>query len=206
MITQSLLASSAVKNASNQSPTATKTLGYFAQEQFAFRDRLFVTGALRTDQNTAFGTQFASVTYPSAQVAWEAIEADGSQEVLGFGTALDNRWFLARFMKPEAMAELAPKQSPAWRGLAVSILHRLVLEKLVDERLGGRPGCQYVHRLDEVIAAVSAKSCDLAALVPPVTVEHVETIAGRHETMPAKSTYFYPKVLTGLVFNSLKSH
>jgi uncharacterized protein (DUF1015 family) len=33
---------------------------------------------------------------------------------------------------------------------------------------------------------------------------HVEEIAGRRETMPAKSTYFYPKVLTGMVFNSLK--
>jgi len=62
--------SGAVKNASNQSPTATKTLGYFGQSQFSFRDRLFLTTAIRSDQNTAFGTQFRAVVYPSAQVAW----------------------------------------------------------------------------------------------------------------------------------------
>jgi TonB-linked SusC/RagA family outer membrane protein len=60
----------AVKNASNQQPTATKTLGYFAQGQAAFRDRMFLTAAVRSDQNTAFGTQFKSVVYPSAQFAW----------------------------------------------------------------------------------------------------------------------------------------
>ncbi len=62
--------SGAVKTASNVSPTATKTLGYFAQTQLSFRDRLFLTGAMRGDQNTAFGTQYKGVTYPSAQLAW----------------------------------------------------------------------------------------------------------------------------------------
>jgi uncharacterized protein (DUF1015 family) len=49
-------------------------------------------------------------------------------------------------------------------------------------------------------------SCDLAALVPPATMGHVERIAGNREKMPPKSTYFYPKLLTGLVFNSLKTN
>ena len=44
----------------------------------------------------------------------------------------------------------------------------------------------------------------MACLVPPATMEHVEPIAGNREKMPPKSTYFYPKLLTGLVFNSLK--
>ena len=44
----------------------------------------------------------------------------------------------------------------------------------------------------------------MAVLVPPATMGHVETIAGNLEKMPPKSTYFYPKLLTGLVYNSLK--
>ena len=56
--------SGAVKGASNQSPTATKTLGYYAQEQVALRDRLFLTAAFRYDQNSAFGTKFKGVAYP----------------------------------------------------------------------------------------------------------------------------------------------
>jgi outer membrane receptor protein involved in Fe transport len=62
--------SGAVKNASNQSPTATKTLGYYAQEQVAFRDRLFVTGAVRYDQNTAFGTAYKGVPYPKLSLSY----------------------------------------------------------------------------------------------------------------------------------------
>jgi uncharacterized protein (DUF1015 family) len=43
-------------------------------------------------------------------------------------------------------------------------------------------------------------------LVPPATMGHVEQIAGNREKMPPKSTYFYPKLLSGLVFNPLKGN
>jgi TonB-linked SusC/RagA family outer membrane protein len=62
--------SGAVKNASNQSPTATKTLGYYGQEQLGLRDRLFLTAALRYDQNTAFGTQYKGVPYPKFSASY----------------------------------------------------------------------------------------------------------------------------------------
>jgi TonB-linked SusC/RagA family outer membrane protein len=62
--------SGAVKDASNQSPTATKTLGYYIQEQLALRDRLFLTGAVRYDQNTAFGTQYKGVPYPKLSASY----------------------------------------------------------------------------------------------------------------------------------------
>ena len=53
-----------------EATTATKTLGLFVEEQLSFRDRLFVTGALRSDQNSAFGTNFQHVLYPKASVSW----------------------------------------------------------------------------------------------------------------------------------------
>ena len=52
--------------------------------------------------------------------------------------------------------------------------------------------------------AIGAKSCDLACLVPPARIDDVETIASKFEKMPPKSTYFYPKLLSGLVFNPLE--
>ena len=52
--------------------------------------------------------------------------------------------------------------------------------------------------------AAAAKSCQLACLVPACGMEHVEAIAGNREKMPPKSTYFYPKLLTGMVFNPLE--
>jgi uncharacterized protein (DUF1015 family) len=57
-----------------------------------------------------------------------------------------------------------------------------------------------------VTDAVAGKQCQLAVLVPPASMHHVEEIAGNLEKMPPKSTYFYPKVLSGLVFHSLKSN
>jgi outer membrane receptor protein involved in Fe transport len=53
-------------------PTATKTLGFYAQQQAELRDRLFLTVAARTDQNSAFGTKFQRVVYPKASVSWLA--------------------------------------------------------------------------------------------------------------------------------------
>jgi uncharacterized protein (DUF1015 family) len=63
-----------------------------------------------------------------------------------------------------------------------------------------------VHLLSEVDDAIDTGACDLVALVPPAGMDHVESIAGHGEKMPPKSTYFYPKLLTGLVFNSLKTN
>ena len=55
-------------------PSADKTLGYYLQEQATLRDRLFVTVALRTDQNSAFGSKSTSITYPKASLSWIASE------------------------------------------------------------------------------------------------------------------------------------
>jgi len=65
-----VVGSAATRLGSNQLMTATKTLGVYVQEQVALRDRLFLTGAVRTDQNSAFGTNFQRVFYPKASVSW----------------------------------------------------------------------------------------------------------------------------------------
>jgi TonB-linked SusC/RagA family outer membrane protein len=62
--------SAATPTSNSTPPTATKTLGYYVQEQFSYRDRVFVTGAIRTDQNTAFGTSYQGVWYPKLQASW----------------------------------------------------------------------------------------------------------------------------------------
>jgi uncharacterized protein (DUF1015 family) len=139
-----------------------------------------------------------------ARDAWERIEADVGQELLGFGTVADGVWQTARFRAAPVMAELAPEHGPAWRGLAVSVLHVLVLNRVLPERVGGRPECRYVHLLAEVTDAVGSRHCQLAVLVPPASMTHVEQIAGNLEKMPPKSTYFYPKLLSGLAFSPLK--
>jgi TonB-linked SusC/RagA family outer membrane protein len=53
-----------------EATTQTKTLGLFAEEQLAFNDRLYLTGGVRADQNSAFGTRFQRVLYPKVSVSW----------------------------------------------------------------------------------------------------------------------------------------
>lgn len=150
-----------------------------------------------------FQVETAGKGEAGARAAWETIEADGAQELLGFGTVADGIWQTARFRSPALMEKLAATHGPAWRSLAVSILHEVALNHLLRDGLHVQPQCRYVHLLREAIDDVAAKGCQLAALVPPATMKHVEQIAGNLERMPPKSTYFYPKLLSGLVFNPL---
>ena len=150
--------------------------------------------------------EFDCVAYPpgpdQALALWNAIEIEGEQNVLGFGTVADGGWVQARLRSDATMDSLVPEHSADWRSLGVSILHVLVLKKLLGDL--GTISYRYVHLLDEVLADVAAKGCDLACLVPPARMEHVESIASNLEKMPPKSTYFYPKLLTGLVLNPLR--
>jgi uncharacterized protein (DUF1015 family) len=141
----------------------------------------------------------------AAHRLWKRIELDDSQDVFGFGTATDGVWSFARVVDASPMAKLAAEQSAAWRELGVSLLHKLVIDHLLKrESPQAAPQFKYVHLLEEATAALAAKSCDLACLVPPARIDHVEAIASKFEKMPPKSTYFYPKLLSGLVFNPLE--
>ncbi len=158
---------------------------------------------LRTALQRYFQVETVGTGDKGARDTWELMEADGTQAVLGFGTTADQTWQLARLKDASPMDQLAATHSPDWRRLAVSVLHVLVLDKLIAEEVGGQPACRYVHQLKEVTDAAGARECSLAALVPPATMRHVAQIAGNLEKMPPKSTYFYPKLLSGLVFNPL---
>ncbi|MDX2038045.1 MAG: DUF1015 domain-containing protein [Isosphaeraceae bacterium] len=149
-----------------------------------------------------FAVEFVGEGDEGTRSAWESIEINEDQDILGFATTADNRRITARLLTDERMDALCPEHGPEWRSLGVSVLHELVFRDLLGDL--GAPSCRYVHRLDEVVAATRDPGVDLACLVPPATMDLVENIASNHEKMPPKSTYFYPKLLTGLVLNPLK--
>lgn len=70
----STVAQASTRNGSATWPTATKTLGLFAQEVLSLNERLFLTAAVRSDQNSAFGSKFQNALYPKASVSWLASE------------------------------------------------------------------------------------------------------------------------------------
>ncbi len=63
---------------------------------------------------------------------------------------------------------------------------------------------EYVHRVDEVVSGLRSGAFPLAALVMPAGVEDVRALSLMGERMPAKSTYFFPKLASGLVINPLE--
>lgn len=140
----------------------------------------------------------------AAQACWDQLQIDVGQGGLGFATS-DGQWSVARPKEMKRMAELAAEHSPEWRGLSVSILHRLVLGPLL--RIAQPPAkLGFVHRVDEVVQAKENGECDLGILVLPVSVAEVDRLAANGEKMTQKSTYFYPKLQTGLVINPLFSN
>ena len=153
-----------------------------------------------------FQTEKIGIGEKGARDAWESIEADGGQDLLGFCTSDDGVWQTARLRAPEAMAVLAPDHSPAWRGLAVSILHVAGAGSPPAGGVGRQSGVQIRPSAARGDGRGDATEGRLVALVPPATMAHVEQIAGNLEKMPPKSTYFYPKLLSGLVFNPLKGN
>jgi uncharacterized protein (DUF1015 family) len=136
--------------------------------------------------------------HDAARAAWDFIESSGDQSRIGFGTSSDDKWFVASLKDDARMDALCPDHSAEWRGLGVSILRELVLKDLLKAE--GTSKIKYVHLLSEVL---EDQSYEVAALVPSATMDHVRSIASGGETMPPKSTYFYPKILTGLVVNPL---
>ncbi len=148
-----------------------------------------------------------------AERVWEEIETENSQGTIGLFTTKDQRWTLLRIsdIGRERMAQLAPDHSPDWRELGVSILHRLIVDDLLHAAGHPKPG--YVHTVSELVQGLNENSepggageisepYRLAALVMPATIEHIRKISEHGERMPAKSTYFYPKLLAGLVIHA----
>ena len=60
--------------------------------------------------------------------------------------------------------------------------------------------------METAVSEVESGNYQMAFLMNPTKIDHVKEIAGNSLVMPRKSTYFYPKVLTGLVFNKIDPH
>lgn len=106
------------------------------------------------------------------------------------------------------MADLLPDMSEASRQLDVTVLHTLVLERVLGidkENLANQKNLTYTRALDEAIESVENGESQCAFILNPTRVEEIGAVAAAGEKMPQKSTYFYPKLITGLVMNNLEA-
>ena len=70
-----------------------------------------------------------------------------------------------------------------------------------DEDITERRGLEYAKSVPEALRLVEEGDYDLAFIQRPVPIEQVRAVAATEENMPPKSTYFFPKVMTGFVFS-----
>jgi len=110
-------------------------------------------------------------------------------------------------LKDASIADAAlPTRSVPYRRLDTAVLEALILKtalRLSDEQIDRLDGLGYARDDAQALQLVSSGAYDAAFLMAPTPVERVQRVAASGESMPPKSTYFFPKVPTGLVFNPL---
>lgn len=175
----------------------------------------FTSDELISRLSSSFNCQKLGSGIEAASACWQRMESENRQGLMALFATGDSQWVIcdAEAGASEAMQQLAAEHSQQWRDLGVSLLHRLVIDKLLGA--AGHPKPTYVHQVQEVIDALRGEATlsenesdepfSLAALVMPARLSDVEAISLHKERMPAKSTYFYPKLLSGMVFHTLAS-
>jgi uncharacterized protein (DUF1015 family) len=110
-------------------------------------------------------------------------------------------------LKSQAIADAAlPGYSQAYRRLDTGVLETLLLKNalgLSDDDISHFNGLFYARNTAEALEMVRSGAFDAAFLMRPTPVAQVREVAAAGENMPPKSTYFFPKLLTGLLFNPL---
>ena len=114
---------------------------------------------------------------------------------------------VARLKEREVPEDLAPGHSAAWRRLDLAALHLLAIDRIYPEgttQLSESGSLMYSRSLAEVERALGAGEAQVVFLVRSTSIEQVMAVADAGDLMPEKSTYFYPKPLSGAVVASLE--
>jgi uncharacterized protein (DUF1015 family) len=142
------------------------------------------------------------------EVATEELDprgADGTG-VFGLYDSYHQRAFRLR-LKDDAIAQLDAQlagKPEAYRRLDAAILETLVLKGIAgmsEDDILAKRGIGYSKSVEDSLALLGDGAYDVAFILRPIPVDQVRAICESDENMPPKSTYFFPKVPTGLVFN-----
>ena len=149
----------------------------------------------------ACAEQFELKTLPLCEVKpqLDAAYAAG-KKAFGFYTGGEEATLLT--LKDEAVMDaLLPELSEASRRLDVTVLHTLILEQRlhIDKaNMAAQRNLTYTRSTEEALKSVNRGESQCAFLLNPTRVEEIGAVAAAGEKMPQKSTYFYPKLITGL--------
>jgi uncharacterized protein (DUF1015 family) len=143
------------------------------------------------------------------EVSREEIDPAGEEGVgvFGFYDSFHKRAFRLRLKDAGALDRRLEGKPEAYRRLDSAVLETLVLKGLAgmsNHDIDERNGLEYAKSVGQALAMVDEGGHDAAFIQRPVPVEQVKAVAETEENMPPKSTYFFPKVMTGFAFNPVR--
>ncbi len=132
--------------------------------------------------------------------------ASGDTVRIGYIDAHAQTPFRLTLRDPAIADRALPDRAEPYRRLDTAVLEALVLKgalRMSDDDIDHLNGLGYARDADQALALVQSGEDDAAFFMAPTPVHRVQAVAAAGESMPPKSTYFYPKVPTGLLFNPL---
>jgi uncharacterized protein (DUF1015 family) len=135
----------------------------------------------------------------------EAIEK-GDPHTFGLYDGKTRRMYTLRARNPDLLAKYETERSEAWRRLDVAILQRYLLDEVLRPHFaGGRELVKgYTADASTISREVDGGKYQLALILKSTPLHALEELGRHGEVMPQKSTYFYPKLATGLVMNPIR--
>ncbi len=131
---------------------------------------------------------------------------DRSSDTAHLGVAVRGAERLWLCTAPTSVLPFAPTVAPELRVLDVTVLHQIVLAGILQLPIGdrgGAPGLSYTQDATRALRLVEQGEAAAAFFLPATSVGDLRAVGLAGLTMPEKSTYFFPKLLTGLVFYPL---
>lgn len=140
---------------------------------------------------------------------FEVMAANADQTIFGLYAGTE-AFYAIRLKDTTCMAQLCPEMSTVAQKLDVNILHKLILEKhlgICDAKLASQSHLVYIKDLgdaiDKSIAKVDSGKSQGVFFMNATRIEQVKDVAAAGEKMPQKSTFFYPKIYSGLTVRKL---
>ncbi|MDD5347236.1 MAG: DUF1015 domain-containing protein [Candidatus Omnitrophica bacterium] len=117
------------------------------------------------------------------------------------GMHADSRFWLVRLRNVKVLERLMSDKPAEYRALDVAILNALVLEKIFKLDLLDKRSLTFSAQTEELLSTVKNDPAAIAFFLNPTKIDQIVNVALKGEKMPPKSTYFYPKVASGLVIH-----
>jgi uncharacterized protein (DUF1015 family) len=131
---------------------------------------------------------------------------DGETVALGYMDNFHQQAYRLTLKNEQIARDALPGMSPAYQRLDTAVLEALLLKgplQMTEDDISHFNGLDYSRTFSEARDKITSKEVSAGFFTGPVPVSQIRDIAGAGEVMPPKSTFFFPKVLTGLLINTL---